>query len=173
MQITKEQVLENIEDVKKYINEIDNKKEEKKINITIKHRLTGSVIYESVKTTYKDAVVEAVESDANLCDADLRGADLYDANLCDAGLRGANLCDADLRGANLCDADLRGADLRGANLCDADLCDANLCDADLCDADLENTELGNVKFYGKTDNPKTLKKNQVTNFLKALGFIVE
>ena len=116
MQITKEQVLENIEDVKKYINEIDNKKEEKKINITIKHRLTGSVIYESVKTTYKDAVVEAVESDANLCDA--------------------NLCGADLRGA-----DLRGANLRGANLCDADLCDANLCDADLCDANLCDADL--------------------------------
>ncbi|EAO9144102.1 pentapeptide repeat-containing protein, partial [Salmonella enterica] len=29
------------------------------------------------------------------------------ANLCDA-----NLCGADLRGANLCDANLRGADLR-------------------------------------------------------------
>ncbi|EBQ2276746.1 pentapeptide repeat-containing protein, partial [Salmonella enterica] len=31
------------------------------------------------------------------------------ANLCDANLRGANL-----RGANLCDANLRGANLRGA-----------------------------------------------------------
>ncbi|ELZ6795810.1 pentapeptide repeat-containing protein, partial [Salmonella enterica] len=34
------------------------------------------------------------------------------ANLCDANLRGANL-----RGANLCDANLRGANLRGADLC--------------------------------------------------------
>ncbi|WP_223201605.1 pentapeptide repeat-containing protein [Salmonella enterica] len=33
----------------------------------------------------------------------------------------ANLCGADLRGANLCGANLRGADLRGANLCDANL----------------------------------------------------
>ncbi|EHU6571441.1 pentapeptide repeat-containing protein [Salmonella enterica] len=69
--------------------------------------------------------------DANLCDADLCGANLRDANLRDANLRGANLCDADLRGANLCDADLRGA-----NLCDADLRGANLCDADLRGANL-------------------------------------
>ncbi|EIK0703556.1 pentapeptide repeat-containing protein, partial [Salmonella enterica] len=43
-------------------------------------------------------------SRSNLCDANLRGADLRGANLCDANLRGA-----DLRGANLCDANLRGA----------------------------------------------------------------
>ena len=44
------------------------------------------------------------------------------ANLCNADLRGANnLCDANLRGANLCDADLFDADLRGANLRNADL----------------------------------------------------
>ena len=55
---------------------------------------------------------------ADLCDANLRGA-----NLC-----GANLCDADLRGANLCDANLRGANLRGANLCGANLCDAKNID---------------------------------------------
>ncbi|HGG6523473.1 TPA: pentapeptide repeat-containing protein [Salmonella enterica subsp. enterica serovar Bareilly] len=90
-------------------------------------------------------------SRANLCDADLfganlLGADLRGANLCDAdlfgaNLRGANLCGADLRGAdlrgaNLRGADLRGADLRGANLRDADLRDANLCGADLRGADL-------------------------------------
>ncbi|EAY2960249.1 pentapeptide repeat-containing protein [Salmonella enterica] len=70
-------------------------------------------------------------SRANLCDANLCGADLRGANLCDANLRGA-----DLRGANLCDANLRGADLRGANLCDANLCDTNLRGADLYGADL-------------------------------------
>ncbi|EIA3425210.1 pentapeptide repeat-containing protein [Salmonella enterica] len=89
--------------------------------------------------------------DANLCGADLRDANLCDADLCDADLRDANLRDADLRGADLCDAnlrdaDLRGADLRdanlrGANLCDADLCDADLCGADLCDADLRGANL--------------------------------
>ena len=45
---------------------------------------------------------------------------LHDANLCHADLRGA-----DLHGANLCHADLRGADLHGADLRYADLSDAN------------------------------------------------
>ncbi|EDR3468735.1 pentapeptide repeat-containing protein [Salmonella enterica subsp. enterica serovar 4,[5],12:i:-] len=87
-------------------------------------------------------------SRANLCDANLCGADLRGANLCDA-----NLCGADLRGANLCDANLRGADLRGANLCDANLCganlcDANLCDTNLCDANLCDTNLRGADLYG-------------------------
>lgn len=46
------------------------------------------------------------------------------ADLCGANLRGADLCCA-----NLCCANLRGADLCGANLSGADLRDANLCDA--------------------------------------------
>ncbi|EHX9519282.1 pentapeptide repeat-containing protein [Salmonella enterica] len=83
---------------------------------------------------------------ANLCDADLfganlRGANLRGANLCDADLRGANLCDADLRGANLCDADLFGADLCDADLRGADLRGANLRGANLCDADLRGANL--------------------------------
>ncbi|ECP5532813.1 pentapeptide repeat-containing protein [Salmonella enterica] len=85
-------------------------------------------------------------SRANLCDANLRGADLRGANLCDANLRGAdlrgaNLCDANLCGANLCDANLCGANLCGANLCDANLCDTNLCDANLCDTNLRGADL--------------------------------
>ncbi|PUX04053.1 pentapeptide repeat-containing protein, partial [Cronobacter malonaticus] len=60
---------------------------------------------------------------ADLCGANLRGANLCGANLCGANLcgadlRGADLCDANLRGADLCGADLRGADLRGADLPD-------------------------------------------------------
>uniref|UniRef100_UPI003FD8144F pentapeptide repeat-containing protein n=1 Tax=Alistipes putredinis TaxID=28117 RepID=UPI003FD8144F len=49
---------------------------------------------------------------ADLCDADLRCADLCGANLYGADLRGA-----DLRGANLYGADLRGANLRDAKGC--------------------------------------------------------
>jgi uncharacterized protein YjbI with pentapeptide repeats len=109
MKITKEQVLDNLEEVKKYISEEENKKEEKVIGIAIKNRFTGSIIFQSTKTTYKEAIVE--KGDANLS-----GANLRDANLCDADLCGANLCGANLRGANLC-----GANLRGANLCGAEL----------------------------------------------------
>ncbi|EGX9440305.1 pentapeptide repeat-containing protein [Salmonella enterica] len=82
-------------------------------------------------------------SRANLCDANLCGADLRGANLCDANLRGA-----DLRGANLCDANLCGANLCDANLCDANLCDANLCDANLCGADLRGANLCDANLRG-------------------------
>jgi len=53
------------------------------------------------------------------------------ADLCDADLRCANLFGANLRCANLCDVDLRRADLRNADLRDADLCRADLRNADL------------------------------------------
>ena len=46
---------------------------------------------------------------ADLCETDLRGANLYRADLCEADLRGADLCEADLRGANLYRANLSGA----------------------------------------------------------------
>ncbi|EEG3884774.1 pentapeptide repeat-containing protein [Salmonella enterica] len=70
------------------------------------------------------------------------------ADLCGANLRGANLRDADLRGANLRDADLRGADLRGANLRDADLRGADLRDADLRGADLRDADLRGADLRG-------------------------
>ncbi|EPY6129098.1 pentapeptide repeat-containing protein [Salmonella enterica subsp. enterica serovar Bareilly] len=98
---------------------------------------------------------------ADLCGANLRGADLRGADLCGANLRGANLRGADLRGAdlygadlcganlygaNLCDANLRGANLRGANLCDANLRGANLRGANLCDANLYGANLPDLTF---------------------------
>ena len=79
--ITREQVLDNLEDVKKYIEEAKNKKEKKVVGLEIKNRWTGDIIFTSTKTTWKEAVEEA-----NLCEADLCGADLGWANL-----RGANL----------------------------------------------------------------------------------
>ena len=82
---------------------------------------------------------------ADLCGADLRGANLRDADLCGADLRDANLRDADLR-----DADLRGADLRDADLCGADLRGANLRDADLCGADLRDADLRDAKADERT-----------------------
>ncbi|NDJ59415.1 pentapeptide repeat-containing protein [Enterobacteriaceae bacterium 4M9] len=90
---------------------------------------------------------------ANLCGADLCGANLYGANLCGAdlcgaNLYGANLCGADLCGANLYGADLRGANLRGANLCGANLRGANLCGADLCGANLYGANLYGADLRG-------------------------
>ena len=152
--ITKEQVLENLEDVKKYINEAE--------GIAIKNRWTGDIIFQSTKTTWKEAVEEAVENYANLHDANLREANLSGADLFLADLR-----EADLRGANLRDANLREANLSGANLYEA-----NLRGANLRGANLNGAELMNAKFYGKAGTSKLTKK-QLPEFLSALGFQVE
>jgi len=160
MSITKEQVILNLDEVKKYVSEIEedkNKKETKKINIQIKNRFTGSIILESEKTTWKEAVEEAKANGISMRGANLRVANLYGA---------------DLRGANLYGADLREAGLRGANLCDADLYGADLYGADLYVADLHGAELCNAKFYGK-GGTKKLKKSQLPDFLAALGFVIE
>ena len=150
MTISKTDVLNNLEEIKKYIEEAENKKEEKIIGIAIKNRWTGEIIFQSTKTTYKEAIVE--KGDADLSYADLRGANLF----------GANLYGADLRGADLRDADLSGADLRGADLCDADLYGADLCGA----------ELNCAKFYGRGGSIK-IKKENLGGFLGALGFVLE
>jgi len=115
----KNQVQEETKDVK----------EKKKINITIKNRFTGAIIWESEKTTYKEVV-----EDANLKGANLKYANLEDADLKYADLEGANLKYADLEGADLKGADLKGANLEGANLKYANLEGANLKYADLEDA---------------------------------------
>ncbi len=57
MSIKKEDVLNNLEEVKKYILEAEQKKEEKVVGIAIKNRFTGQIIFQSTKTTCKDAVV--------------------------------------------------------------------------------------------------------------------
>ena len=108
----------------------------KQIKIEIRNRWTGAVVFEYTKegNTITETVLEAIRRDTDLCDADLRGADLRGANLCDADLRGADLRGANLRDTDLCDADLCDADLRDANLCGADLRGANLRDANLRDA---------------------------------------
>ena len=137
--ITKKEILENINQIKQYIQEIDNKKEKKAVGIAIKNIFTSDIIFQSTKNTYKDAIIE-------------KG---------DKNLSGADLSDANLRGANLRAANLRGANLRNANLFNANLSNANL----------SNAELNCAKFYGKGGTIK-LKKSQVEDFLKALGFQV-
>jgi uncharacterized protein YjbI with pentapeptide repeats len=89
--------------------------------IEIKNRWTGQVIYTSQKETLREAVIEAVESGANLSGADLSNANLIGAYLSGANLCNANLSGADLSGANLIGAYLIGADLSGADLSGADL----------------------------------------------------
>ena len=66
--------------------------------IEIKNRFTGSIIFTHEAASWKLAVEFAIESNADLGGADLRGANLYGADL-----RGADLGGADLRGADLGD----------------------------------------------------------------------
>ena len=127
----------------------------------IKNRFTGDVIYTSEKTNCKDAIEEAVKNKA-----DLREANLREANLCEADLREANLCGADLCEADLCEANLREANLYGANLYRVDLRGADLYGANLYGADLRG-----ARFYGKGGTTK-IKKDQVNDFLTALGIVV-
>ncbi len=151
--------LELTDEQAKEIAEKYGKTEAKTVGVAIMSRWVSSkVVYQSTKSTLRDAVIEAVNDGADLREANLREADLSKANL-----SGANLREADLREANLREADLRGADLYEANLYEADLCEANLREADLMSA----------KFYGKKATPQTLKQSQVTDFLAALGFRVE
>ena len=126
--------------------ESENLKEKKEVGLEIKTYL-GTVLFKSSKTTIKEAVEEAVSKDADLIGADLIGADLIGA---------------DLNGANLIGADLTDADLSGANLGSANLRDANLRDADFY----------HTKFYGEGGTTK-IKQNQVDDFFKALGVVVE
>ena len=122
----------------------------KEIKISIKNRWTGSILFEysSVDNTLAKTVLEALKGGANLCGADLRGANLYEANLYGADLRGANLREADLYEANLYGANLREADLYGANLYGANLYEANLRGANLCGANLRGANLYGADLRG-------------------------
>ena len=146
--ITKKQVLENLEECKKYIQEAENIKEEKVLGIAIKNRFTGDIIFQSTKTTYKEAVEEAIKSEANLSKANLSGADLSGSNLSGAYLSGANLSGANLSGADLSEANLSKAYLSGADLSEAYLSKAYLSKADLSGADLSGANLSEAKLDG-------------------------
>jgi len=141
--LTKQEALNKIEELKKYISD----EETKKKGYIIGSRYDDSEIYVSTKDNVRDAVIEAVEEGADLSDADLSGADLSGA---------------DLSGANLIGVNLSGANLSGADLSKADLSEANLIRA----------ELQNAKFYGKGGD-SILKQSQVKDFLLALGVIIE
>lgn len=116
----------------------------KEIKIEIKNRIMGSILfsYSCEDNTTLKTITKAIESRA-----DLRDADLSDADLSGAYLRGADLSNAYLRNTNLCGADLSGANLRNTNLCSADLRSVYLRNADLRNADLSNAYLCNANIY--------------------------
>jgi len=161
------------EQAKEIAEKYGSKKETKVVGVAIKSRfIEGTIIFQSTKTTLKEAVLEAVDSCANLSGANLNGADLSYANLSGANLNGADLSYANLRDANLRAANLSDANLSGANLRAANLSDANLSGANLRAANLRGAELDSAKFYGR-GGTKTLKQSQLPDFLAALGFVIE
>ncbi|WP_134497798.1 pentapeptide repeat-containing protein [Microvirga pakistanensis] len=85
-------------------------------------------------------------SEANLCQADLRGANLNVANLSGTNLCKSDLSQARLLGAHMYNASLVGANLSGASLRDANLYRADLSQSYLCGTNLSATELGRTKF---------------------------
>jgi uncharacterized protein YjbI with pentapeptide repeats len=94
-------IIDGVEYVEK--NKVEeNKVEEKTLGIAIKNRFTGSIIFQSTKTTFRDAVKECVEK----ANKKSERANLTSANLTSANLTSADLTDADLTDANLTDADL-------------------------------------------------------------------
>ena len=108
MSITKKEVLENIEQVKKNIEESEKEsKTEKVVGIEIRS-IFGNVIFRSTKTTLVEAIRDAYLSEANLREADLSGSDLSEADLSEADLSGAKLLGANLREAELMSAKFYG-----------------------------------------------------------------
>ena len=67
----------------------------------IKDRYVGKVLFECEAVKVKEALVNAVDSGADLSGADLSGAYLSGADLSDADLSDADLRDADLSGAKI------------------------------------------------------------------------
>ena len=86
------------------------------MEIEIKNRFNGAVLFSCEARSIKLAVNLAIESRANLSWANLSEANLSGANLSGADLSEANLSRADLSRADLSGADLSGANLSGANL---------------------------------------------------------
>ena len=88
------------------------------MNIQIKSRYGGRLLYECEAESMLSALQKAV----------MAGADLSKANLCGADLSRANLYGANLSKANLSEADLSKADLSGADLSRANLCGKPILD---------------------------------------------
>ena len=94
---------------------------------------------------------------ANLCNADLSGAELNHANLSRAKLNNANLSKAELN-----NADLSSAGLNHANLAGEKLNNANLSWAELNNADLSKAELNHAKLIGTKLNNANLSEAELT-----------
>jgi uncharacterized protein YjbI with pentapeptide repeats len=111
------------------------------MNISIKKKNTGEVIFSGDFESIKQCVEAAARQKVSLRSADLRSADLSSADLSYADLRSADLRSAVLSSADLSYADLSSAVLSSAVLSYADLSYAVLSSAVLSSAVLSSADL--------------------------------
>ena len=84
------------------------------MNIKIKSRYDGHVMFAGEFGSLKLALEAAVKSGSDLSDSNLSGS-----NLSGSDLRGSDLRGSDLSGSDLSDSNLRGSNLSGSNLSDS------------------------------------------------------
>jgi uncharacterized protein YjbI with pentapeptide repeats len=121
----------------------------------------------------RNCEIEEKNQRLDLCNIDIRGADLSEANLqgtdltlanlqraklpkanlqeaflSKANLQEANLAEANLQGAFLSEANLQSTFLGGANLQEANLAEANFQEANLYKANLQRAFLGRANLQG-------------------------
>jgi uncharacterized protein YjbI with pentapeptide repeats len=138
-----------------------------KERIEIKHRDTDKAVFTAEIDCKPDApapwklrlaVLVAIKDGADLCWANLWGADLRDAEL-----SGAELSKADLRGANLCRANLFAANLQGAYLSGSEVCGANLSGANLHGTNLREADLRAANLSGSNLNGAELNEADLSD----------
>lgn len=92
--------------------------------------------------------------DADLSDANLRGASLLGTNLVKANLGSVDLRDAKIAGANLSEAYLSEADFRGAKIGFVDLSGAYIIGADFRESNISKSLFQQAKYDKKLSGPK-------------------
>lgn len=121
--------------------------------IDIKNIHDDIIMYSVKAEDKRSAVLQLVESGADLSGADLKGInlqgiDLRNINFEGADLRGANFKGASFYRTNLKGAFLENADLRHSNLKGADLRNSDLRGAKFNGADLSYADLHGAHFKG-------------------------
>lgn len=104
----------------------------------------------------RDADLKGAEiREANLTGADIKNAVLAGVNMRDTDLSETSFINADIVNANLQEANLSGANIEKADFTGADLESADLSEANLFDADFEGTDLYGATLDGASINRET------------------
>lgn len=110
-------------------------------HFSIRHRHTGTIIFEGLYPSFKACVEDAVSKNIALSHADLR-----DAHLSHANLDGGNFPYADFSGSLCQGINLSECDLTHTKFNDADLMQACLCESQLSHTAFQNTRLKDINI---------------------------